>query len=216
MRIIQVSNVSSPVTSFVQTVADKYYAQWKSQALAQDNHLLIQYGNESSWSLGESMFADMWLQTGLISQDVRFRFVHLLANNDSQLSLQIFTAHVNFLKTVNTAAPQKFNTSEIGIPLDSLRTNNVTYSSNMFVAGFADTELQSIILSGMDGHPLNEDLSIVNNTLSVGSTRSVRLVHSSRHSRLIVFITQPKSRIRVCSSRTKVSLSPPTYRPKNH
>ena len=73
VRAFQVSIVSSLVTGFVQTVADKYYAQWKSQALAQDNHLLIQYGNESSWSLGESMFADMWLQTGLISQDVSTR-----------------------------------------------------------------------------------------------------------------------------------------------
>jgi hypothetical protein len=62
-----------PVTGPVQTVADKYYAQWKSQALGQDNHVLVQYGNESSWSLGENMFADMWLQTGLISQDVRIR-----------------------------------------------------------------------------------------------------------------------------------------------
>jgi hypothetical protein len=93
--------------------------------------------------------------------------------------VQIFTAHVNFLKTVNTAAPQTFNISKIGIPLDSLRTNNVTYSSNMFVAGFADTELRSIILSGMESHPLGEDLAVVNNTLSVWSTRSVRLLHSS-------------------------------------
>ena len=145
-----------------------------------------------------------------------YSFVHPLANNDPQMSLQIFTAHVNFLKTVNITAPQKFNTSEIGIPLDSLRNNNVTYSSNMFVAGFADPELQSIILSGMDNHPLDEDLSILNNSLSVGSTRYFRLVHSSRHSRLIVFITQPQSGIRVCSSRAKVSLSSTTSRPNNH
>jgi hypothetical protein len=69
--MIEVPIVPSQVTGVVQTVADGYYAQWKSQALSADNHLLIQYGNESSWSLGENMFADMWLQTGLISQDVR-------------------------------------------------------------------------------------------------------------------------------------------------
>ena len=70
-RFLQISIVSSAVTGLVQTIADAYYAQWKSQALASDNHLLIQYGNESSWSLGENMFADMWLQTGLISREVR-------------------------------------------------------------------------------------------------------------------------------------------------
>jgi hypothetical protein len=61
------------VTDLVQTIADAYYAQWKSHALGSDNHLLVQYGDESSWSLGENMFADLWLQTGLISQDVRIR-----------------------------------------------------------------------------------------------------------------------------------------------
>jgi hypothetical protein len=57
-----------------------------------------------------------------------------LAIEDAQMSLQIFTAHVNFLKTLNTrAAPHRFHISEIGLPLDSLRINNVTYSSNHFV-----------------------------------------------------------------------------------
>ena len=69
----RVSIVPSPVTGLVQTVADAYYAQWKSHALGSDNHLLVQYDDSSSWSLGESMFADMWLQTGLISRDVRIR-----------------------------------------------------------------------------------------------------------------------------------------------
>ncbi|KAH9978435.1 hypothetical protein BJV77DRAFT_1073912 [Russula vinacea] len=144
------SNVAGQSTTY-SNIADAYYAQWKSQALSSDNHLLIQYRNESSWSLGENMFADMWLQTGLISQD-------------------IFTAHVNFLKTVNiTAAPQTFNIAETGIPLDSLRINNVTYSSNMFAAGFANTELQRIIMSSVQDHSLDEDLSVVNNTLTMWS-----------------------------------------------
>lgn len=61
------------MTDRVQNIADAYYAQWKSHALGSDNHLLVQYGDASSWSLGENMFADLWLQTGLISQDVRIR-----------------------------------------------------------------------------------------------------------------------------------------------
>lgn len=107
------------------------------------------------------------------------------------MSLQIFTAHVNFLKTMNTAAPKAFNTSEIGIPLDSLRTNNVTYSSNMFAAGFGDTELQTIILSGMASHPLAEGLVVANNTLTTWSARSVCLVLSLRSHHLIVLIRSP-------------------------
>ena len=68
-----VSILPSPVTGHVQTIANAYYDQWRSHAFGSDNHLLVQYGDESSWSLGENMFADMWLQTGLISQDVRVR-----------------------------------------------------------------------------------------------------------------------------------------------
>ena len=192
MRVISSSfNCAIHVTGLVQTVADEYYAQWKSQALAQDNHLLVQYGNESSWSLGENMFADRWLQTGLIDQEVRVYLFVDQQNKDPEMSLQIFTAHVNFLKTVNTSAPKAFNTSEIGIPLDSLRTSNVTYSSNMFAAGFGDTELQTIILSGMESHPLAEGLVVANNTLTTWSTRSVWLVLSLRSHHLIVLIRSP-------------------------
>lgn len=132
--ISRVSILPSPVTGLVQTVASAYYSQWKSHALGSDDHLLIQYGDESSWSLGENMFADIWLQTDLISSDVRIRSPIALVK-DAQISLQIFTAHVNFLKTVNfTAVSHTFTIAETGIPLDSLRTSNVTYSSNHFAS----------------------------------------------------------------------------------
>ncbi|KAH9970560.1 hypothetical protein BGW80DRAFT_1176039 [Lactifluus volemus] len=51
--------------------ADSFYARWKNLALGSDKHLLAQYKNKSSWSLGYNMFADLWLETNLISQDVR-------------------------------------------------------------------------------------------------------------------------------------------------
>jgi hypothetical protein len=44
-------------------------------ALASDQHLLAQYKNESSWTIGYNLFADHWLQTGLISQSVRVELV---------------------------------------------------------------------------------------------------------------------------------------------
>ncbi|KAN0113464.1 hypothetical protein V8E52_007745 [Russula decolorans] len=115
IKAMSVMNEVAGQSGAYSTIADAYYAQWKSHALGSDNHLLVQYGDESSWSLGENMFADLWLQTGLISQD-------------------IFAAHVNFLKSVNTtAASHTFTVAETGIPLDSMRINNVTYSSNHFL-----------------------------------------------------------------------------------
>ncbi|KAF8268473.1 hypothetical protein EI94DRAFT_1577703, partial [Lactarius quietus] len=51
--------------------ANAYYNKWKSLALGSDQHVLAQYQNESSWSIGYNMFADRWLQTGLISSSVR-------------------------------------------------------------------------------------------------------------------------------------------------
>jgi hypothetical protein len=54
----------------------------------------------------------------------------LARKEDAQVSLQIFAAHVNFLKSENTTGvSHTFTVAETGIPLDSLRINNVTYSS---------------------------------------------------------------------------------------
>ncbi|KAH9173652.1 DUF1793-domain-containing protein [Lactarius sanguifluus] len=132
--------------------ANAYYTTWKSLALGSDQHVLAQYQNESSWSLGHNMFADHWLKTGLISN-------------------AILDAHSNFLKQVNiTAAPLTFSIAGIGIPLDSLRPNNITYSSNMFAAGFGDKTLQRIIFSGAESHPYENDVSVVANaTLALWS-----------------------------------------------
>ncbi|KAH9033214.1 hypothetical protein EDB83DRAFT_2525491 [Lactarius deliciosus] len=125
--------------------ANAYYTTWKSLALGPDQHVLAQYQNESSWSLGHNMFADHWLKTGFISE-------------------AILVAHSNFLKQVNiTAAPLTYSIADIGIPLDSLRPNNITYSSNMFVAGFGDKTLQRIIFSGAESHPYENDVSVITN-----------------------------------------------------
>ncbi|KAH8976572.1 hypothetical protein EDB86DRAFT_3024004 [Lactarius hatsudake] len=132
--------------------ANAYYTTWKNLALGADQHVLAQYQNESSWSLGHNMFADHWLKTGLISE-------------------AILDAHSNFLKQVNiTAAPLTYSIADIGIPLDSLRPNNITYSSNMFAAGFGDKTLQRIIFSGAESHPYENDVSVITNaTLAVWS-----------------------------------------------
>jgi hypothetical protein len=110
------------------------------------------------------------------------------------MHLQIFTAQVDFLKTVNiTASSVTSGIAGVGIPLDSLRPNNVTYGtddlplkklnvpilivllsdSNMFVTAFADMTLQRLIVSGMETHPTSNDVSLDSTTLTTWSTRSV-------------------------------------------
>ncbi|KAH9050575.1 hypothetical protein EDB84DRAFT_1388963 [Lactarius hengduanensis] len=69
----------SQMSSFVDktTDFDKYsntsshlYAQWKSLALAGDEHLLGVYGDTSSWTSGYNLFADVWLNTSVVESSV--------------------------------------------------------------------------------------------------------------------------------------------------
>ncbi|KAH9021897.1 hypothetical protein EDB85DRAFT_2293347 [Lactarius pseudohatsudake] len=59
------------------TDADKYsttsarlYSQWKSFALASDQHLFATFGEVGSWTLGYNLFADAWLDTGVVESSV--------------------------------------------------------------------------------------------------------------------------------------------------
>jgi hypothetical protein len=75
------------------------------------------------------MFADRWLKTGLISQDVRVAPI-FHGEGNTHIRLQILDAHSNFLEQITfAAAPLTFSIPGIGLPLDSLRPNNVTYSA---------------------------------------------------------------------------------------
>jgi hypothetical protein len=42
------------------------YEKWKLLAFA-NGHLQAAYDDEASWSLGYNLFADLWLQTGLLN-----------------------------------------------------------------------------------------------------------------------------------------------------
>ncbi|KAF8497614.1 hypothetical protein F5888DRAFT_1613618 [Russula emetica] len=50
--------------------AANLYAQWKSLALSDDQHLLAAYGQNHSWTLGYNLFADVWLGTNLVESSV--------------------------------------------------------------------------------------------------------------------------------------------------
>jgi hypothetical protein len=53
----------------------------------------------------------------------------------AHVRLQILTAQSTYLEKVNfTVAPPTFSVSGVGLPLDSLRPDNVTYSAVFFVA----------------------------------------------------------------------------------
>ena len=53
-----------------QNTAASLYSQWKSFALASDQHLLAAYGQVGSWTLGYNLFADAWLDTGVVESSV--------------------------------------------------------------------------------------------------------------------------------------------------
>ncbi|KAI9459211.1 hypothetical protein BJY52DRAFT_387895 [Lactarius psammicola] len=106
--------------------ADKYsntaaslYGQWKSLALASDQHLLAAYGQVGSWTLGYNLFADAWLDTGIVESSV-------------------FNGQGSFIDNVTLTS----DFSNFGMPVDSLSTDtSVGLSSwNLFVAAMTSNQ----------------------------------------------------------------------------
>ncbi|KAH9942417.1 uncharacterized protein BXZ73DRAFT_41258 [Epithele typhae] len=95
------------------TSATNLYNQWLSLAVSSDKpHLLGTYNDESSSSLMYNLFADRWLGTGLISQNV-------------------LTNQTEFYKTLLTGS------TAFGPPIDSTKTNTSSIMSQLFVAATA-------------------------------------------------------------------------------
>ena len=46
------------------------YSQWKTAALASDQHLLAEYNMDNTWTLGYNLFADVWLRTNVVESSV--------------------------------------------------------------------------------------------------------------------------------------------------
>ncbi|KAH8999019.1 hypothetical protein EDB83DRAFT_897501 [Lactarius deliciosus] len=106
--------------------ADKYsniaaslYSQWRSLALDSDQHLLAVYRQEGSWTLGYNLFADVWLDTGVVESS-------------------IFNGQSNFVD--NLALTSSF--SNFGMPVDSLSgdTSIAISSWNLFVAAMSSNQ----------------------------------------------------------------------------
>lgn len=47
------------------------YSQWKGLALGSNNKMEQSYGKPSTWTIGYGLFADKWLDLGLIDSVVR-------------------------------------------------------------------------------------------------------------------------------------------------
>ncbi|KAH9066439.1 hypothetical protein EDB87DRAFT_1828453 [Lactarius vividus] len=144
--IIAIKSMSQ-MSSFVDKTTDfhKYsntssrlYDQWKSLALAGDEHLLGVYGNMSSWTLGYNLFADVWLNTSVVESSVY----------DGQSSF------INNLSLDPTFAS--------GIPLDNLSPNSVRVDWNLFVA--ATTPSHGLLTKFISTTYNNSTLSTTSNT----------------------------------------------------
>ncbi|KAH9022001.1 hypothetical protein EDB85DRAFT_2152001 [Lactarius pseudohatsudake] len=101
------------------TTATRLYSQWKGLALASDQHLFAAYGQVDSWTLGYNLFADAWLDTGVVEPSV-------------------FEGQSSFIENVTLTS----GLSNFGLPVDSLNTDpNVAISSwNLFVAAMTSNQ----------------------------------------------------------------------------
>ncbi|KAI9433017.1 hypothetical protein H4582DRAFT_2188442 [Lactarius indigo] len=109
------------------SIAASLYSQWRSLALDSDQHLLAVYRQEGSWTLGYNLFADVWLDTGVVESSV--------SNGQS-----------SFID--NLALTSSF--SNFGLPVDSLSGDtSITISSwNLFVAAMStDQDLRTNLIS---------------------------------------------------------------------
>ncbi|KAH9021900.1 hypothetical protein EDB85DRAFT_2120054, partial [Lactarius pseudohatsudake] len=116
------------------TDADKYsttsarlYSQWKSFALASDQHLFATFGEVGSWTLGYNLFADAWLDTGVVESSV--------SNGQS-----------SFIDNVTLTS----SFSKFGMPVDGLKTDTsvVISSWNLFVAAMTlNPDLRTNLIS---------------------------------------------------------------------
>ncbi|KAH9171796.1 hypothetical protein EDB89DRAFT_2096462 [Lactarius sanguifluus] len=108
-------------------IAVRLYSQWRSLALDSDQHLLAVYRQEDSWTLGYNLFADVWLDTGVVESSV-------------------FNGQGSFVD--NLALTSSF--SNFGMPVDSLSgdTGVAISSWNLFVAAMSSNQdLRTNIIS---------------------------------------------------------------------
>ena len=56
-----------------QNITMSLYSQWKTAVLGSDQHLLVGYYMPGWWTLGNNLFADVWLRTNVVESSVCIR-----------------------------------------------------------------------------------------------------------------------------------------------
>ncbi|KAH8997957.1 hypothetical protein EDB92DRAFT_2024888, partial [Lactarius akahatsu] len=163
--IIAIKAMSKMSSVVKQTVdADKYssiaarlYSQWRSLALDSDQHLLAAYGQVGSWTLGYNLFADVWLDTGVVESSVR---------------LSSFIDNLTLTSSF----------SNFGMPVDSLTgdTSVAVSSWNLFVAAMnSNQDLRTNLISRVHNRAsFNTSTGVF--PLSYDSTRGTAILGVAR------------------------------------
>ena len=76
VRLLELLLACAPSLIGAQGIASHYAAEWTREALADDGHMLANFGDANgfssqSWTIGYNLFADRLLQTYLVDQTVR-------------------------------------------------------------------------------------------------------------------------------------------------
>ncbi|THH15082.1 hypothetical protein EUX98_g9519, partial [Antrodiella citrinella] len=114
-EISQALGKTDDATTFA-NAASTLVSSWQSLALSQDSlHVLAVYGNEQSWTLPYNLYADILLQTNLIS------------NN-------IYTSETSFLGGLLPESANGSLATPFGIPIDTFTSTQGYASWTMFTA----------------------------------------------------------------------------------
>jgi len=103
------------------------YAQWKSLAFSNDQHLLAAYGQNNSWTLGYNLFADVWLGTNLVEPSVGVRD-YWFPDVPDQFYWQVYNGHSSFIDHIVLTS----NFSDFGMPVDNLSTDTTVAVSSWY------------------------------------------------------------------------------------
>ncbi|KAH9173560.1 hypothetical protein EDB89DRAFT_1850041 [Lactarius sanguifluus] len=117
----QMSSFVNKTTDFdkYSSTSSRLYAQWKSLALAGDNHLLAAYGQIGSWTLGYNLFADVWLNTSIVESSVSVCW--LLPFSEStfiRVYFKVYDSQSSFIYNLSLAPA-----FASGMPVDNLSSD---------------------------------------------------------------------------------------------
>ncbi|VDB91944.1 unnamed protein product [Peniophora sp. CBMAI 1063] len=122
--ISQVLGVNDDASKY-SVAAKDLFTQWKSQGVGSDGHMLAAYSQQSTWSLGYNLFADKFLETNVVDEDV-------------------YSGQSSALQKLMSTTPA---TTSFGIPVDSLDIGTVVSSWNLFTAAIVQDSVRDDMIT---------------------------------------------------------------------